>query len=93
MTVKNRCLYSVTSSSPKKSPDQGEESRSQTIGWDPKTEVGTSSRQRKKKKDKVSCWTGFVVDGTKSQVLRVEEDKKYLGQEGAIFFKPVLKIA
>ena len=37
----------VTSSSPKKSPDQGEEGRSQTIGWDPKTEVGTPSRQRK----------------------------------------------
>ena len=31
----------------KKSPDQGEEERSQMIGWDPKTEVGTPSRQRK----------------------------------------------
>ena len=39
--------YGVTSSSPKESPDQGEEERSQMIGWDPKTEVGTPSRQRK----------------------------------------------
>ena len=37
----------VTSSSPKKSPGQGEEERSQMIGWDPKTEVGTPSRRRK----------------------------------------------
>ena len=37
----------VTSSSPKKSPDQGEEERGQMIGWDPKTEVGTPSCQRK----------------------------------------------
>ena len=39
--------YRVTSSSPKESPDQGEEERSQMIGWDPKTEVGTPSRQGK----------------------------------------------
>ena len=46
-----------------------EEGRSQTIGWDPKTEVVPSSRQRKKENKKVSGLTGFVVDGTKSQVL------------------------
>ena len=56
MTVKKECGSQwrpdvctwVTSSSPKKLPDQGEEGRSQTIGWDPKTEVAPSSRQRKK---------------------------------------------
>ena len=37
----------VISSSPKKSPDQGKEERSQMIGWDPKMEVGTPSRQWK----------------------------------------------
>ena len=37
----------VTSSSPKKSSDQGEEERSQMIGWNLKTEVGTPSLQRK----------------------------------------------
>ena len=29
-----------------------------------------------KRNKKVSCWTGFVADGTKSQVLRVKEDEK-----------------
>ena len=37
----------VTYSSPNGSPGQGEGKRSQMIGWDPKTEVGTPSRQRK----------------------------------------------
>ena len=32
----------VTSSSPKKSPDQGEEERSQMIGWDPQNGSGDS---------------------------------------------------
>ena len=44
-----------------------EEGRSQMIGWDPKTEMAPSSRQRQKKNKKVSCWTGFVRDGTKAQ--------------------------
>ena len=70
-----------------------EEERSQTIGWDPKTEVGTPSCQRKKKKEKVSCWTGFVADGTKASTPGRRRQKKYLGHEGAKFFKPVLKIA
>ena len=37
----------VISSSPNKIVWPGGEGRSQTIGWDPKTEVGTPSRQRK----------------------------------------------
>ena len=37
----------VTSSSPDGSPDQGGEERSQMIGWSPRAEVGTPSRQRK----------------------------------------------
>ena len=48
----------MTSSSPKKSPDQGEEERSQVIGWDPKTEVAPSSRQRKKEKRKLAVGQG-----------------------------------
>ena len=44
-----------------------EEGRSQMIYWDPKTEVAPSSRQRKKEKRKISCWTGFVTDGTKAK--------------------------
>ena len=53
-----------------------EEGISKMIGWDPKTEVAPSSCQRKKERRKVSCWTGFVADGTKE--LRVKEDDKYL---------------
>ena len=60
-----------------------EEGRSQMIGWDPKNGSGTFFPSAKKGKENVSCWTGFVVDGTKSQVLRVKEDKKNLGHEGA----------
>ena len=59
----------MTSSSPKKSPDQREEERSQAIGWDPKTEVAPSSHQRKKRKEKGSCWTGLVADGAKASTL------------------------
>ena len=44
-----------------------EEGRSQMIGWDPKTEVAPSSRPQKKEKEKISCWTGFVADGTKAK--------------------------
>ena len=40
----NRCWYLVTSG--RRTPE-GEEGRSQVIGWDPKTEVGTPSPQRK----------------------------------------------
>ena len=54
------------------------------IGWDPKNGSGTFFSSAKKKKDKVSCWTGFVADETQSQVLRVKEDEKNLGQEEAV---------
>ena len=82
----------MTSSSPKKSPDQGEEERSQVIGWDPKTEVAPSSRQRKNEKKKLVVGQGSLQTEPKS-VLRVEEDIKIFRIEEAIFFKPVLKIA
>ena len=36
-----------------------DEGRSQTIGWDPKTEVAPSSRQRKKEK-----WKSVVGQGS-----------------------------
>ena len=61
-----------------------EEGRSQMIGWDPKNGSGTLFLSAEIEKKKVSCWTGFVVDGTKSQVLRVKEDEKNLGQEEAV---------
>ena len=40
----NRCWYLVTSG--RRTPE-GERERSQMIGWDPKTEVGLPSPQRK----------------------------------------------
>ena len=66
------------------------EGRSQTIGWDPKTEVGDSLPSAEIEKKKVSYWTGLVADRPKASTPG-EEDKKYLGQEGPKFFKPVLK--
>ena len=105
MTVKKECgsrgdqqmlvlgnLTWMTSSSPKKSPDQGEEERSQVIGWDPKTEVAPSSRQRKTEKKKLVVGQGSYRAEPKP-VLRVKEDEEYFRHEEAIFFKPVLKIA
>ena len=82
----------MTSSSPKKSPDQVEEERSQVIGWDPKTEVAPSPRQRKNEKKKLVVGQGSWQTEPKP-VLRVEEDIKIFRIEEAIFFKPVLKIA
>ena len=70
-----------------------EEGRSQMIGWDPKNGSGTFFPSAKKGKDKVSCWAGFVADGTKASTPGRRRQKKYLGHEGAKFFKPVLKIA
>ena len=71
----------MTSSSPKKSPDQEEEERSQVIGWDPKTKVAPSSRQRKNEKKKLVIGQGSWQTDPKP-VLRVKKTKKYLGQEG-----------
>ena len=68
---------------------EGEEERSKMIGWDPKTEVAPSSRQRKKEKEKVSCWTGFVADGTK--VLRVKEDEKNISDTKELFLQASIK--
>ena len=68
------------------------EGRNQTIGWDPKTEVGTPSRQRKWKRKESVVGQGSWQTEPKP-VLRVEEDIKIFRIEEAIFFKPVLKIA
>ena len=68
------------------------EGRSQTIGWDPKTEVETPSCQRKWKRKKLVIGQGSWQTDQKP-VLRVKKTKKYLGHEGPKFFKPVLKIA
>ena len=40
--------YGVTYSSPNESPDQGEEERSQMIGWNQRAEVGAPSGQVKR---------------------------------------------
>ena len=65
MTVKNRCLYSVTSLG---SPDTGRKKvEAKWLAGTLKTEVAPSSRLAKKGKDKVSCWTGFVEEGTKAK--------------------------
>ena len=69
-----------------------EEGRSQMIGWDPKNGSGTFFPSAKKGKERLVVGQGSWQTEPKP-VLRVEEDKKYLGHEGAKFFKPVLKIA
>ena len=68
-----------------------EEGRSQMIGWDPKNGSGTFFPSAKKGKDKVSCWTGFMVDGTKSQVLRVKEDEKNISDTKESFLQASIK--
>ena len=45
----------------KKSPDQGEEERSQMIGWDPQNGSGDSFLSAEIDNKKVSRWTGFVA--------------------------------
>ena len=47
MFVLSNLTWVISSSPNKIAWPGGEEGRSQTIGWDPKTEVGTPSRQRK----------------------------------------------
>ena len=76
-------LTRVTYSSPNESPDQGEEGRSQMIGWDPKTEVAPSSRQRKKEIRKSVFGHRSWRTNLKPR-LRVKEDEGCLGQEGVI---------
>ena len=68
------------------------EGRSQTIGWDPKTEVAPSFRHQKNEKKKLVVRQGSWQTEPKP-VLQVEEDIKIFRIEEAIFFKPVLKIA
>ena len=47
MTVKKECGTQVLGDLTRVAWPRNEEERSQMIGWDPKTEVGTPSRQRK----------------------------------------------
>ena len=64
MTVKNRCLYSVTSLG---SPDTGRKKvEAKLLAGTPKTEVAPSTRQRKKRIIKLVVGQGFVADGTKA---------------------------
>ena len=66
MTVKNRCLYSVTSLG---SPDTRKEEREKPNDWlGPQNGSGDSfpSAEIDNKKKKVTCWTWFVTDGTKA---------------------------
>ena len=71
---------------------QEERERSQMIGWDPKTEVGLPSPQRKEIDSKnVSFWAGSVAGRRTIAILLRVEDKRILRHEGPEFFKPVLK--
>ena len=76
--------YGVTYSSPNGSPGQGEEERSQMIGWDPKTEVAPSSRQRKKEIIKSVVGQGSWRTEPKPSTPGKRRRKEYLGHEGAI---------
>ena len=54
------------------------------IGWDPKTEVAPSSRQRKKEKRKLVVGQGSWRTELKPSTLGKRRRKEYLGHEGAI---------
>ena len=64
-----------------------EEGRSQMIGWDPKTEVAPSSRQRKKEMRKSVCWTEVAESEPKANTER----RKVTRTRRSRIFKPVLK--
>ena len=65
MTVKNRCLYSVTSLG---SPDTGREEERKPNDWlGPQNGSGDSFPSGEIENKKVSWWTGFVADGTKAK--------------------------
>ena len=64
------------------------------IGWDPKNVSGTffpSAKKREIENKKVSCWIGFVADGTKSQILRVKEDEKNISDTKEPFLQASIK--
>ena len=90
VTVKNRCLYLVTSLG---SPDtEREKVEAKRLAGTLKRKWGLLPVSGNRKEKKVVVGQGLWQTEPKP-VLRVEEDKKYLGHEGAKFFKPVLKIA
>ena len=69
--------YGMTYSSPNGSP--GQERREKPNDWlGPKNGSGDSFPSAEIDNKKVSCWTGFVADGTKAKYFRVKEDEKYL---------------
>ncbi len=68
--------YGVTYSSPNGSPGQGGRREKPNDWLGPQNGSGYSFPSAEIDNKKVSCWTGFVADGTKSQVLRVKEDEK-----------------
>ena len=70
-----------------------EEGRSQTNDWDPKNGSGTLFPSEKKRIRKISCWTGFVADGTKSQVLWVKEDEKNISDTKEPVLQASIKIS
>ena len=69
----NRCWYLVTSG--RRTPEGGEEGRSQMIGWGPKTEVAPFSPSAKKTRRNVSYWKGLVADRPIAILLRVENKR------------------
>ena len=83
MTVKNRCLYSVTSLG---SPDTGRyKVEAKWLAWTLKTEVEPYSRQRKKEKKKLVVGQGSWRTEPKPSTPGKRRRKEYLGHEEAIF--------
>ena len=54
------------------------------IGWNPKTEVAPSSRQRKREKKKLVVGQGSWWTEPKPSTPGKRRRKEYLGHEGAI---------
>ena len=73
VTGETRCLYLVTSLG---LPDTRREKPNDWLG--PQNGSGDSFPSAEIENKKVSCWTGFVGDRTKSHVLRVKEDEEIL---------------
>ena len=61
---------------------QEEEERSQMIGWDPKTEVGTSSPSAEVNNKKGGCLAGFVAGRRTIAIYSGLKTKEYLSHEG-----------
>ena len=87
----NRCWYLVTLG--RRTPEGGEEGRSQMIGWGPKTEVAPFSPSAKKTRRNVSCLAGFVAGRRTKASIPGWRQKNIWDTREPRFFKPVFKIS